>query len=915
MGRVFRILFLLFIVLQSFCLFSHNVGVSAVDTAVFLPDNFWVYKGADDLSVEQVLQMPADSGEYVGKDELCFNFFNSYVWCRFTLHNTTDDDVSRLLHISTADVQIINLYKIEGDKVVGLQKAGKSTPFKLKDIKSGTPVFKVDAPVKGTSEYLLKVFKLGGAIVLPMDLLTYKEFYNQDRANSDKNVFMYGLQVFAILFNLFLLIILRKKLYLKYTLYVLFSILSVSGLTGYANKYLWPDFTWIAERETVFFNYYALAFLILFVQEYLDLKKILPRVNRVMAVFVWGLVAISSLSFMSYKLLSVAIVISNLTTLVGFVAVITICFMAIKFHRLRAVYILISYVPLLLGVVAFFLRSAGVITSTFVVAGLDFAVTFQVLTIAFALVDSFRRAEAEKVEMIASANEKLSMLSLAARETDNAIAIYGPMGELQWCNRGFDSIMGLTESEHGRLYGESILKVCQNSDIGKYFEQCKKEFESVVFETDYVLSDGKVKWEQTTLTPVLNERQEVVNFVTVGSDLTAIKNKEEEKQQLQEQLLQSQKMETVGKLAGGIAHDFNNILTPIIGYAEIVASEFDSNSQTHQDLKVVLNAAQRARKLVRQILTFSRNFKEDARVMRLGDSIKEVFELVSSTMPANINMKLNNQSTSDLIYADPVQIQQVLMNLCANAFHAIDKEHGELTVEIQNELISADHLPVQLQNLSAGEYVHLTVTDNGYGMDKDTMSKLFDPFFTTKEVGKGTGLGLSVVHGIIIKYKGDIYYESIVGEGTAAHVYLPVCADGEVSAEEPLGLLSGFKGDGQRIMVVDDEENIAKLLSRILNDHGYNAAWFSDSENALCEYQNNPGKYNLVITDQAMPKLTGIELSREIVDVNQDAKIIVLTGYNDKIESIPLTKIGVRCVLIKPLSLNVMLEKVSAVLN
>jgi len=905
-------LIIVFLGLSQGYLWSNQIDASNGDGV--LPDSIWVYKGGVDTSLEEVLAMSADSGQLYGRNDLSFSFFNSVVWCRFKVSNNANSPLSKILQINSADVHTISLYELKDGKLVYKQEDGKAFSFNKKKFKSGNPVFEVHCDPYEEKEYVLKVFKLGGSVVLPLELLDYEEFYNSDRVRSDKTVFMYGLHFFAVLFNLFLLFILRRSLYLKYTLYVLFSIFSISGLTGYSHHYLWPEFSWLAERETVVFNYFGLAFLLLFVQDYLDLKRLLPRANKLMSFIAYFLLAGSIMTLFNHSWVSVAIVVSNLTTLLSFIVVISVCFIAIKHLKVQAVYVLVSYVPLLLGVFVFFLRSAGIINSTIVVAGLDFGITFQVLCLAFALVDSFRRSESEKMRIIEVANEKLSKLSLATRETDNAIAIYGGDGNLQWCNKGFENLRGLSQEEIKHNYGESILTISFNPNIGEYLKQCKESRESVVFETEYSDDDGNLRWLQTTLTPVVGAEKNVTNFITVGSDLTAIKQKEAEKQLLQEQLLQSQKMETVGKLAGGIAHDFNNILTPIIGYTEIVASELPPESQSNQDLKVVLNASHRARKLVRQILTFSRNFKEDARALKISDAVSEVFELMNSTMPANIKLMFDDQAVNDLVYADPVQIQQILMNLCANSFHAIDKEQGELRVFIENVDIPVENKPLKLVSLSAGNYVHIVVSDNGNGMDKETLSRLFDPFFTTKEVGKGTGLGLSVVHGIVIKYHGEIYYESKPGEGTSAHVYLPVCLTEDVIvSDNPIEMQ--YKGKGELIMVVDDEENIAKLLSRMLKARGYRVKSFTNSRAALQEYKNTSAEIDLIITDQAMPDLTGLELSKEAVAFDNDVKIIVLTGYNDRIDSITMAEIGVDSVLLKPLSINALLKKVNSLLQ
>lgn len=908
-----RFLILLAFIVVSFSVVSgHELREEEGSSPIVMPDSISVFFDSElQYSAQDLLAMSLDSAEQQPSSNMSFNFQNSAVWCRFSVENKNPHEIHRLLWINNGDLHTVELYAFSEGELVGVQQTGKSIPLEERAVKHNTAVFDISIASGKRIDYVMKVYKLGGAVVLPFELLEVYEFNYRDRESSDWTMLFFGVSLFALLFNLFLLLILKHSIYLKYTLYVFFSILSIGGLMGYWSVYLWEDLSWLAVRETVLFNFPGTIFLLLFVQDYLNLKQIMPRANKIFnyscLVLVVGIIP----SLMSEEIVGVAVMVSNVTTLYCFVMVIAVCINALKYNRVFASYVLASYVPVGFGVVVFFLRTAGVVKETVVMAGLDIGLALQVLTLAFALVDRFRRGEKEKLEIIKNANEQLSQLSLATRETDNAIAIYAPNGKIEWCNKGFENVYGLPFDEIIEEYGENISEINLNDEIILYFTKCGDLKETVIFETNYQDNSGNQKWMQTTLTPVLDEAGELWHFITVDSDLTELKNKEFEKKQLHNQLLQSQKMETVGKLAGGIAHDFNNVLTPIIGYTEIVYAELHKDSQAKKDLGVVLNAAQRAKKLVKQILTFSRQFKEDAHPLSMGDAVKDVFVLVSSSIPKSIKLSFTNTAKNDVVYADPVQIQQVLMNLCTNAYQAIGENHGRLSVAIENVTLTKKNKVPELHNLAYGEYVHLSVEDTGSGIDEETLKHLFDPFFTTKEVGKGTGLGLSVVHGIVIRSQGEIYFESEKGNGAIAHVYLPVCDNDNDFMDEEASVDTFIpKGNGQRVMIVDDEQNVAFMLERILNDNGFKALAFTSSREAYLTYKNAPESFDVIITDQKMPGMMGDELAKAALAIDENAKVIILTGYSESITFDKVQAFGGKSLLLKPVDVQILIDEI-----
>ena len=390
-----------------------------------------------------------------------------------------------------------------------------------------------------------------------------------------------------------------------------------------------------------------------------------------------------------------------------------------------------------------------------------------------------------------------------------------------------------------------------------------------------------------------------------------------ERKQLEDQLHQAQKMEAIGTLAGGIAHDFNNILTAVLGYTELANLHIDNEQKVKSDLEHVRKGALRARDLVSQILTFSRKSEKTTVVIEPAIIVKEALKLIRSSMPATIELEQHIEEQHK-IQMDPTQFHQVLMNLCTNAIHAMEETGGRLTVSLNKIQFDSHHLGPETM-LTAGLYVCLQVQDTGQGIDQATSEKIFDPYFTTKEQGKGTGLGLSVVHGIINEYKGDISLESEPGQGTTFSVCLPAITNPEQEQpqlspkpgkEKPLD-----QGNGERIMIIDDEEELITMLTELLIHSGYRVCTYIDSRQALEHFSSNPNVYDLIITDMTMPGITGLELSNKFLALRPDLPIILMTGFSEQVDQAKAMAAGIKGFIRKPPTTGQFLQKIRGVLD
>ncbi len=362
-------------------------------------------------------------------------------------------------------------------------------------------------------------------------------------------------------------------------------------------------------------------------------------------------------------------------------------------------------------------------------------------------------------------------------------------------------------------------------------------------------------------------------IVSIGVDVSERLKAEAEHESLQNQLRHAQRMETIGTLAGGIAHDFNNILTPILGYADMIACELPEDAPIRQDIEQVVQAAYRAKGLVQQILAFSRRDEQAYVPLKIECLVKEALKLLRSSLPANVELICDIKTVGDVL-SDATQIHQVVMNLCTNAYQALGRSGGVVEVELSEVTLQSGGIGCPSE-LASGRYACLSVTDSGLGMDEHTVSKIFEPFFTTKEVGEGTGLGLSVVHGIVTSHRGAIQVESKPGKGTTVSVWLPIVESATRKHEQPG--IEHIAGD-EHILLCDDDETIALLGKQMLESLGYQVTACNDPVEALVQLQVAPIAVDVVIVDDMMPILSGEDVARATHDFNNAIPVVLLAS-------------------------------------
>ncbi|MFH1137187.1 MAG: PAS domain S-box protein [Pseudomonadota bacterium] len=503
------------------------------------------------------------------------------------------------------------------------------------------------------------------------------------------------------------------------------------------------------------------------------------------------------------------------------------------------------------------------------------------------------------------AEEERARLAAAVDQASESIVIFDSSGRIiQYVNPAFERLTGYPR---GEAIGAGLNLILGRNKDGSFY---RKIYEAISQgrpwsgRTESHRKDGNHFDVETTLSPVRDMSGRVINILSIGRDVTR-------ESVLERQLQQSQKMEAIGVLAGGIAHDFNNILWAITGFAEMSLEEAPPGGEIQDNLVQLLKAVSRAKDLVEQILVFSRQSGQEKETLVFGPLVREALKLIRASLPTTIEIRQVIPDEDLMVWANATQIHQVLMNLCSNAGHAMREKGGVLTVSISAMTVETGETSPHT-DMSAGPYVMLTVADTGHGMDRWLMERIFEPFFTTKNPVEGTGMGLAAVHGILKSHGGVATVDSEPGQGAVFRVYLPrvigrLREEEEEIEEIPLG--------DERILLVDDESVLVDMAARMLGRLGYEVAGFSSSLKAWEAFEADSDKFDLVITDQTMPGLTGVELSRRIMARRPDLPIILCTGYSKSSLGDVVDEVGVRALTFKPLVMSQIARLIREVLD
>jgi PAS domain S-box-containing protein len=493
------------------------------------------------------------------------------------------------------------------------------------------------------------------------------------------------------------------------------------------------------------------------------------------------------------------------------------------------------------------------------------------------------------------------------------IAIAKPEGEFITVNESFCKMLDYTEEE---LVGMTFIDITYPEDRDETRRLNREVWrgERSFYQTDkrYLRKDGHPIWATIRATAIRASNGEMRYWVGIVEDISERKKGDEERERMQVQLRQAQKMEAIGTLAGGIAHDFNNLLQAIQGYAELLLLSKENEGSGRRELQEIIRVSKRAGTLTQQLLTFSRKVESNLRPIGLNHEVEQVRGLLERTIPKMINIQLQLAEDLNLVNADAGQVEQVLMNLAVNAKDAMP-DGGKLTIRTQNVVLNEGACLTHAE-ARPGEYVLLAVTDTGHGMVRQTLERIFDPFYTTKGVAKGTGLGLSIVYGIVKNHDGFITCSSEPGQGTTFGIYFPKVV-GEVASLEQEDPEAPLASGTETVLVVDDEAFIRDFAYQILNRFGYRVLTAPDGERALEVYRETMDGIDLVILDLIMPGMGGRTCLVELLKINPQVKVLITSGYSPDGPTKETLNAGARGFVSKPFEARELLKRVRGILD
>ena len=503
------------------------------------------------------------------------------------------------------------------------------------------------------------------------------------------------------------------------------------------------------------------------------------------------------------------------------------------------------------------------------------------------------------------AAEERIRLATAVEQAAESVIISDRRGTIHYVNPAFERLSGFSSED---IVGKNFRILKSESHDRSFYREMWQTISSGKVWAGRIrnrMKDGSLRQFETTISPIRDQHGVIVNFVSVNRDVT-------QEVALEAQLFQAQKMEAVGTLAGGIAHDFNNLLQVIQGYTEVLQGEVDRNKSSFEALLKIHRSAKRGAELTRQLLTFSRKVQSERRPLDLNREVEQVKKLLERTIPKMIEIELYLSEGPAVVSADPIQVEQAIMNLAVNAKDAMP-EGGKIVIETERVKLDDQFCKTHL-GARPGEYVLLSISDTGHGMDREILEHVFEPFYTTKDVGKGTGLGLAMVYGIVKNHEGYILCYSEINTGTTFKIYLPAMEQSG-QRQKPDKMEDLFKGGEETILLVDDEEYIRDLGVELLTDVGYKVLTATNGEQGLELYQKEQKKIDLIVLDLVIPGMGGRKCYEEILKINPRAKILIVSGYSVNGPGRAALEAGAKGFVGKPFDVSHLLEKIREILD
>lgn len=832
-----------------------------------------------------------------------FGYSKATHWFRFTACNTGSQNLAWYLEHSYPVIDEIDFFHPTSAGFIVYQ-SGDLRPFEQRPVTYRTTVFPVHLP-PGEQTFYIRI-RSSGAIVIPLTAWKADAFIRHQNTDIAFQWVYYGIMLATVFYNLFIFVSVREASYLFLIIFITGCSLFTMTHNGLAFQHFWPKATNWANSCHPFFGFSGIIGGLLFSRSFLTTRQNAPFFDRLYCLLLFaGTIFLITPFLLEYRYATQLSVIYSAIS-----AIAMISGGLFLFHKKvrQARFFLTAWSAFIVGIILISLKSYGLLSSNlFTDSGIQLGTGLLVIILSLGLADNINTIRKERERALDNVRESEKRYRLLAENVQDVIWTMDLRTmKTNYITPSVFRFRGFTPEEAIQMDLDNTVTPESKKTV---LEMIEKELDndgnadvhpnrSNTLELEYYHQNGSTLWAEVTTSFLRDSHNQPIGIVGVSRDISARKKTEKEKLLLETQLRQSSKMEAIGTLAGGIAHDFNNILSAIMGYVEICLNEHSRESKTAFRLRRVLAACDRAKDLVRQILTFSRQDDQTKKPVHFNMIVREVLKLIKASLPATISIQRKIAEESITIMADPSQIHQIIMNLCTNAADAMRSNGGTLSVSLDSVEIDAE-TAARYMDLKSGEYARLSVSDTGHGMDRKTMDRIFDPFFTTKGPGRGTGMGLSLVHGIVSSLEGAIYLYSEVGKGSTFHVFLPKTSESpslDIAGEQPI------EPGHENILYVDDEEFIIDMAREMLSSLGYQVTVARNGREALALFQKNHDHFDLIITDQTMPYMTGLNLANEILTIRPDIPIILCTGYTDLMELENIQSSGIRQYIMKPYS-------------
>lgn len=840
-------------------------------------------------------------------EEIHIDFGHNSFWLHFVVKSNYDFSETFILELDNSTADKIQVFRSTDSLVSISRPTGDTYPFETRTFEHDNFVFEFPVQGKSVTDCYIHIQSNGNALNFPIYLHTSKKFIELANRKLLLNGIFIGLIVAIALASLFTMAMnVRGKNYYFFVFYILAGGLWILNLDGFNFQHFWRNSPNWNEQMNVVLPVLGCFFLARFALGFLNIKKYNVFLHKSISISSFILLGITILLFTDLFSYSIIVSISLLSMILISIHLLLSATFLIQVSARNAQYFLFAYTPFLIGVLWLLMNVYfGISTIEVREIVIRMSLLFQITILYFGITEKIKAQRREYESALKTSKEKYSHI---LENTHEGIFVY-QNHRIQYCNERFLEIIKHNANdiqEFAFFHGISNNGLSNVEQIIHKVTSLSEKKERFTFNISK--EDSEPTWiEMTSVAVDWDGEVATLNFIhDISERIKAAK----EREKLEIQLWQSQKMETVGTLAGGIAHDFNNILTPILGYSELVLDSLNPESEVWQDVKSIEESAKRAKELIKQILTFSRQAGENTHAHNISKSFYELEKFMKATLPSTVQISINNLVKTEVIHLDPTNVNQILINLTTNAYQALNKEKG--SINITAEIINGSTITNKHSGVKPIKYLKLCVSDNGSGISPDIINRIFEPFYTTKGIGEGTGLGLSVVHGIVQNAGGVIFVDSEVGKGSTFTVLIPAFSENQ-KEENSVNADELIRGEEQ-ILLVDDEYIVSETLRKMLTKLGYNVDVTNDSTKAMQMIEKDPAKYHLIISDVTMPYITGVDIAHRSHRINPNIRVLLITGLLNA-DDLKKTLPGFCTIIKKPIDFKNISREVRTILD